>query len=126
MGRNIHEGNGKSIQSSGQKMVEEPLGSIDTPLYVYIISLYIAPIYIKTPQILFLSCFQTYIYSHEYASCHANFILFDFSSPYLSGGQYKLWGFSLGRFLHLHFAIMNNAKRVFQFSVTYFYMVNSM
>ena len=124
MGRNIHEGNEKSVQSIGQKMAEEPLGSIDTPLYI--ISLYIAPIYIKAPQILFFSCFQMYIYSHVCVSCHANLILFDFSSPYLSGGQHKLWGFSLGRFLHFRFAIMDNAKKVFQFSITYFYMVNSM
>lgn len=111
-------------------MAEEPLGSIDTPLYI--ISLYIAPIYIKAPQILFFSSFQMYIYSHVYASCHANLILFDFSSPYLSGGQYKLWGFSLGRFLHLCFAIMDNAKKVFIYSyihiysITYFYMMNGM
>jgi len=44
VGRNIHEGNEKSVQSIVQMIVEEPLGFIDTPLYI--ISLYFAPIYI--------------------------------------------------------------------------------
>jgi hypothetical protein len=44
MGRNIHEENEKLVQSIGQKIAEERLGSIGTPLYI--ISLYFAPIYI--------------------------------------------------------------------------------
>ena len=40
----MHKGNEKSIQSIGQEIVEERLGSIGT--FLYIISLYFAPIYI--------------------------------------------------------------------------------